>query len=168
MKPNNKKIIIIAHNIRSCENVGSILRTADAMAIDKVYFTGLTPYPEQKNDKRLPHIIRANHNKISKSALGAEKSQLNEHHDNLSRLLKILKARDYKICGLEQDRKSEPLMSLKDKNKIAIILGNEVRGLSENELRTCDCVIEIPMLGQKESLNVAQAAGITMFYARFI
>jgi 23S rRNA (guanosine2251-2'-O)-methyltransferase len=167
MPPNNKQIILIAHNIRACENVGSILRTADTMAINKVYFTGLTPYPRQEDDSRLPHIIRSNHNKIAKSALGAETTQNNQHHNDINELIKTLKLDDYILFALEQHKYSKPLTKLKSSDKIAIIIGNEVQGLDAKSMKLCDFIIEIPMLGQKESLNVAQAAAITMFYARY-
>jgi 23S rRNA (guanosine2251-2'-O)-methyltransferase len=167
MKPNKNNIVVIAHDIRSCENVGSILRTADAMAINKVYFTGLTPYPQQANDTRLPHIIRANHNKIAKSALGAENSVTNQHHPDIKLLVMELKSKNYKIVGLEQHKDSNNLEGLENSTKFALILGNEINGIEKKVLELCDSFAEIPMLGQKESLNVAQAAAIAMFHGRY-
>jgi 23S rRNA (guanosine2251-2'-O)-methyltransferase len=167
MEPNQKDIIFIAHDIRSCENVGSILRTADAMAINKIYFTGITPYPIQQKDKRLPHIMRANHSKITKSALGAEKTVANQHHEDIEALVSKLKKNGYSVCGLEQHNTSKQLNSLSNPSKIAVILGNEVNGLDKDLVKLCNFLVEIPMLGQKESLNVAQAAAIAMFYGRY-
>jgi 23S rRNA (guanosine2251-2'-O)-methyltransferase len=137
------------------------------MAVDKVYFTGLTPYPEQASDARLPHIIRANHNKIAKAALGAENSVTHQHHIDVKSLITDLKAEDYKIYGLEQHKNSTTLEDLKNYSKIVLILGNEVSGIETEILEHCDSLVEIPMLGQKESLNVAQAAAIAMFYGRY-
>src|SRR6185369_6089738 len=97
-----KKIILIAHNLRSTHNVGSLLRSADGLGVYKVFLTGYTPYPVVPGDKRLPHLTKKLHNQISKTALGAETSVKIEHSDDIFEVIEKLKQKDYLICALEQ------------------------------------------------------------------
>jgi len=155
----NEKLVVVCHNIRSAYNIGSIFRTADGAGVAKVYLTGYTPAP--------PHAG------ISKTALGAEKFVDWEKISKLSAVLEKLKPSSakasagkkekYEIIALEQDKKSVSIDSYKPKRNVALILGNEVRGLSLAVLRKCDKIIEIPMRGEKESLNVAVAFGIAVY-----
>jgi 23S rRNA (guanosine2251-2'-O)-methyltransferase len=147
------KFRVILHNIRSAYNVGSIFRTADAVGVEKIYLTGYTPNPDK--DK-----------KIEKTALGAEKYVLWQSYRNLNYLLKKLKKEKLKIVALEQSEKSIPYYKFKPQFDIVLILGNEVRGLNEKILKKCDYILEIPMFGKKESLNVAVAFGIVAYYLR--
>jgi 23S rRNA (guanosine2251-2'-O)-methyltransferase len=146
-KRNN--FVVICHNIRSAYNIGSVFRTADGAGAAKVYLTGYTPAPP--------------HPGIFKTALGAEKDIAWEKVSKLDSVIKKLKKDKYEIAALEQNKKSVLLDSFKPKKNIALILGNEVRGLSKNTLAKCDRVVEIPMHGKKESLNVSVAFGIAAY-----
>lgn len=148
----NKKIekfVLVLHNIRSRFNVGAIFRTADAAGIDKIYLCGITPAPP--------------HPKINKVALGAEKFIPYEKHWQTGQLIKKLKKEGYQIIALEQSKKSIPYFKFKSNNKVALVLGNEVKGLPPRILHQADKILEIPMRGKKESLNVAIACGIVCF-----
>jgi len=150
-----QKNILIIHNIRSVINVGAIFRTADAVAIDKIYLTGYTPTPLDRFGK-----IRKD---ITKSALGAEKFVKWEQRKNISTLLKKLKKEKYLIIGIEQDKKSVDYKKVRLKEKNVFIIGAEVVGISKNILQKCDVIAEIPMKGKKESLNVSVACGVVLF-----
>jgi len=162
-----RKIVIIAHNLRSSHNIGSLLRTADAMGVEQVYLTGYTPYPKHENDPRLPHLANKTHQAIAKTALGAEKSVKWTIDKDVQGVIKNLKAKDYEVVALEQALNSVKLTDYKPPQKIAIILGREVDGIEEEVISACDKVIEIPMFGKKESLNVVQAAAMAMYHCRF-
>jgi len=162
-----RKIVIIAHNLRSSHNIGALLRTADAMGVEKVYLTGYTPYPKVKDDPRLPHLANKTHKAIAKTALGAEESVKWTVKQNIDDVIKALKAEAYDVAALEQTRNSIKINDYRPAPKIAIILGREVEGIEKEVVEACDEVIEIPMLGKKESLNVVQAAAIAMYHCRF-
>ena len=144
------KFLVILHNIRSAYNVGAIFRTADAVGVEKIYLTGYTPNPDK--DK-----------KIEKTALGAEKYVSWQSYKNINYLLKKLKKEKFKIIALEQSERSIPYYEFKPQFDFILILGNEVRGLNRRTLEKCDYVLEIPMFGKKESLNVAIAFGIVAY-----
>lgn len=144
----NTSFVLVLDNIRSRFNVGSIFRTADGAGIDKIYLGGITPAPP--------------HPKIDKVALGAEKTVAFESVAMTWRILKKLKDSGFYIVALEQTNKSKLYFEYKPKFPIALVLGNEVKGLSKKILEYCDEFIEIPMKGKKESLNVSVAAGIVM------
>ena len=150
-----KDIYLILHNIRSLYNVGSIFRTGDASGVEKIYLTGYTPAPIDRFGKIRPQI--------TKTALGAEKFVKWEHYKNISTLIKKLKKEKFNLIAVEQSLKSINYKKLKPRFPIALIFGNEVRGLSKEILKKCDKIIEIPMQGKKESLNVSVAAGIVLF-----
>lgn len=156
-------LVLVVHNIRSTHNVGSILRTADGFGVDKVYFSGYTPYPAQPNDSRLPHIRNKLTAQIHKTALGAEVSMASEHHEDITQLLKSLKADGYQLVALEQARNSIKLPDFKPAGKCALLLGEETKGTPKELLALCDVTVEIPMLGKKESFNVSVAAGIALY-----
>ena len=162
-----RKIIIVAHDIRSLHNVGSILRTAEGLGITKVYLTGYTPHPSYVGDQRLPHIGLRQTNKINKTALGAEEMQDWEYRHDVGSVISELKQDGYSVVALEQGSNSTALPDFKPSDKIAIILGREVEGLSEDILKLCDRMVEIPMSGQKESFNVVEAATMAMYQFRF-
>ena len=155
MEKSNEKNILIIHDIRSVTNVGAMFRTADAVGIDKIYLTGFTPTPLDRFGR-----IRKD---MAKSALGAEKFVPWEYKKNISNLIKKLKDDEYFIVGLEQDKKSIDYKKVKLKEKNVFIVGREVEGISKNILEKCDVIAEIPMLGQKESLNVSVAFGVAIF-----
>jgi 23S rRNA (guanosine2251-2'-O)-methyltransferase len=164
---NEHQLILILHDIRSTHNVGSLLRTADGLGVKKVYFTGYTPYPIEKNDKRLPHIAVKLNSQIHKTALGAEKSIDWERHENLKKIIANLKKNNFLIASIEQSNFSQKLHEFKNDQNIALILGNEVEGLDKNTLELADVCLEIPMLGKKESFNVAIAGGIALYHMRY-
>lgn len=155
------EIIVIAHNIRSTHNVGALFRTAEGFGISKIFLTGYTPYPAIPNDTRLPHIANKLTSQIHKTALGAEVIVPFEHRETLD--LETLKAQGYRIVALEQAEKSIPLQAYKSPEKIALLLGEEVAGIAPEHLAACDDIVEIPMVGTKESFNVSVAAGIALY-----
>ena len=147
--------ILILHNIRSVENVGAMFRTADAAGIDKIYLTGYTPTPLDRFGRK--------RGDLAKSALGAEEFVVWEQKKSISALLTKLKKDNFLIIGLEQDKKSIDYKKVKIKNKNAFLVGEEVAGISKENLKKCDIIAEIPMRGKKESLNVSVACGIALF-----
>lgn len=151
----NKEIILILPDIRSAQNVGAIFRTSDAVGVNKIYLTGYTPQPLDKYGRPRTDIAKA--------ALGAELSVPWEYKKSLTILVKKLKKDGYKIVALEQSDKSIDYKKLKIGDKTVLILGNEVDGVNNKILNQCDTVIEIPMLGIKESLNVSVATGVALF-----
>lgn len=153
--PRTKKhqFYVIAHNIRSLHNVGSIFRIADAFGITKIYLTGYTGRPD----------YYVHQNKIKKVALGAEKFVEWEHWPSAVKLIKDLRLKGVKIIVLENNTKSIPITKFKPKFPLALVLGEERRGVSKKILSMCDKVVEIPMQGKKESLNVSVAFGIAAF-----
>lgn len=146
---------IILHNIRSAYNVGSILRTADAVGVSKVYMTGYTPSPVDDFGRKRKDI--------SKVALGAEDSLEWQYYSSISSLLKKLKKEKVQIIAIEQSEKAIDYRKVKCKSSCVFILGNEVKGLSKSILDKADIIAQIPMKGKKESLNVAVSAGIALF-----
>lgn len=162
-----KHIVLLVHDIRSCHNVGSLLRTAEGLGVDMVYFSGYTPYPSQENDDRLPHIHQKLTKQIHKTALGAEASQPWEYVTSIHELLDDLKKQGYVITALEQTDGSQPLQTYKSAKKVALLLGREVEGIDSSLLALVDDTLEIPMFGDKESFNVVQAAAMAMFQLRF-
>ncbi|MCL5666794.1 MAG: TrmH family RNA methyltransferase [Patescibacteria group bacterium] len=155
----SRDFFVIAHNIRSLYNVGSIFRIADAFGVTKIYLTGYTGRPDQY----------LNGKKIAKVALGAEKFVPWEYCKSVSRLIKKLKNRGMRTVALENNVGagfSRPVELNKSKPKLpmALILGEETRGIPKPILKLCDQIIEIPMSGQKESLNVSVAFGIAAFW----
>jgi len=141
-----KSFYVICDNIRSLENVGSIFRTADALGVSKIFLCGITGRPPQE--------------KISKTALGAEKTIPWEYHKQTWRLIEKLKQEKVFIVALEQDKKSIDYRKFKPKFPLALILGHEVKGVSKKILGKSDKIINLPMLGKKESLNVSVAFGV--------
>ncbi len=162
-----RQLVLIAHDIRSCHNVGSLLRTADGLGVSKVYLTGYTPYPAIKNDKRLPHIAAKNNRLITKTSLGAEKSVKWEYRRNLPGVIEELRSSSFRIAALEQAPNSINLLDYKPTANVALIIGSEVDGIDAAILSLADEIIEIPMLGEKESLNVSVAAAIALYHLRY-
>jgi 23S rRNA (guanosine2251-2'-O)-methyltransferase len=144
-----KSFFVVIDNVRSLENVGSVFRTADAMAVDKIYICGISPTPENI--------------KLAKTALGAEKTVAWAYHKQTWRLLEKLKQQGVCIVSLEQVPTSVTLEKFKPKFPLALVVGHEVKGVSPSALKLSDAIIEIPMHGKKESLNVAVAFGIAAY-----
>lgn len=158
------RIIAVLHNIRSMHNVGSIFRTADAAGVQKIYLCGMTPLPKDEFGRW--------RSQIHKVALGAEQYVDWEKVNSTTRLIGQLKKANYFVIAIEQSAQAIPYTHLKqsllkDKN-IALVLGNEIKGLSPQVLNLANQIVEIPMLGKKESLNVSVAFGIVIFHLRLI
>ncbi|RJQ14324.1 TrmH family RNA methyltransferase [Candidatus Parcubacteria bacterium] len=143
-------LIAILNNIRSRENVGSIFRTADATGVLKLFLCGITPRPP--------------HEKISKTALGAENFIEWEYQKQISRVIKNLKDKGFYIIALETKNKAGNIFktTIKKKN-IALVVGSEVKGISKEIIKKADKILKIPMRGKKESLNVAVAFGVAVY-----
>jgi 23S rRNA (guanosine2251-2'-O)-methyltransferase len=156
-KSNSRKrdFYVIAHNIRSILNVGSIFRTADAFSVTKIYLTGYTGTPQNPFHK----------NRMGKVALGAEEWVLWEHSHTAFAVIRQLKKQhsNITVIGLENNVKAGELNKFKAKFPLVLILGHEREGISAPLLKACDKVLAIPMLGKKESLNVAVAFGIAAY-----
>lgn len=157
---------MVIHNVRSCHNVGSMLRTADGLGVKCVYLTGYTPYPKDANDTRLPHLSSKINSQIAKTALGAEKSVCWKHYDGPYPALEKLRKQGYYIAALEQTVSSESLSDFRQPDKIALIVGSEMTGLDNEVLDFVDTHIEIPMKGKKESFNVSIAAAIALYHLK--
>ena len=145
----NREIVAIAHNIRSLHNVGSIFRTADGAGVSHLYLTGYTGTPPRSE--------------IAKVALGSELVVPWSNVKNIATAIKQLKAKGYSVVALEQDPRAIDYKTAQLPNKVALIVGNEVRGVSKPLRDQCDYIIEIPMLGDRKSLNVSVAFGIAAF-----
>lgn len=154
-----KENILIIHDVRSVVNVGAMFRTADAVGIDKIYLTGYTPAPVDRFGRK--------RGDLAKSALGAEDFVLWEQKKSLPALMRSLKREKFQIVAIEQDENSIDYRKLKSHKlkakKLAFIVGPEVTGISKNILDKCDVIVEIPMKGKKESLNVSVACGVVLF-----
>lgn len=148
-------VVLVLPDIRSAINVGAIFRTADGVGVSKIYLTGYTPRPTDKFGRVQKDI--------AKSALGAETWIPWEYEESVALLLKKLKKLGYKIIAVEQDDRSLDYRSVAIKGKTAVILGSEVGGLEREVLSLSDCIVEVPMHGEKESLNVSVACGVVLF-----
>jgi tRNA G18 (ribose-2'-O)-methylase SpoU len=146
------KKVVVLDNIRSVFNVGSIFRTADALGVDMIYLCGTTPTPTDRFGR-----ARAD---LAKVALGAEKDIVWEYAEKTTDIVKRLKKEKYQIIAIEQDKKSVDIKKAKIKSSAALILGNEVEGIDTKVLKLADTIVEIPMKGNKESLNVSVSFGI--------
>jgi tRNA G18 (ribose-2'-O)-methylase SpoU len=162
-----RSIILIAHDIRSTHNVGSLLRTAEGLGVSKVIFSGYTPHPVMTDDPRLPHLAQKIHGQIKKTALDAEDLVPWEQSTDIVRTLEKLKIDGYTVVALEQTEDSIKLPDFQPPEKIAILLGREVEGIDPALLIHCDISVEIPMFGRKESFNVVKAAAKALYHCRF-
>ena len=149
-----KRFVVICDGLRSLFNVGSVFRTSDGVGIEKVYLCGITGKPDTEKAER----------KISKVALGAQNFVEWEYVKQSWRLVEKLKKERYQIVSLEQTSKSINYTDFKPKFPLALIIGNEGKGVKKSLLNRSDKIIEIPMRGQKESLNVSVAFGIVAYW----
>lgn len=155
-----KELVIIAHNIRSAHNVGAFFRTADGAGVSKIYLTGYTCAPfDEKSDK----FERKAQRSLGKTALGATDFVPWEKRSDISELITELRNNDFQILALEKNGESQNIFNYKVKFPVALILGNETNGIEESLLKECDGILELPMLGKKESLNVSVAAGVAIY-----
>ncbi len=149
--------IAVLDNLRSVHNVGSIFRTCNAVGIEKIYLCGTTPTPlDHKGLKRKD---------FAKVALGAEDTLLWKYCESTTECIKKLKGEGCYILALEQDVNSVDYkaVDITDKKDVALIVGHEVDGITKNVLELSDVIVEIPMLGTKESLNVTIAFGVVVY-----
>lgn len=162
-----RSIVLIAHNLRSCHNVGSLLRTAEGLGVNEVILTGYTPFPSQPNDIRLPHLSAKITRQISKTALGAETLQKWSHYHTAFEAIELLQKNGYEVAALEQHPSSRALPEYAPSNKVALIVGREVEGIEDEVIALTDTVLEVPMYGRKESFNVVQTAAMALYHCRF-
>lgn len=146
-------LVMVLDNIRSMNNIGSIFRTCDAMNVEKLYLCGITACPPQKE--------------IAKTALGATESVNWEYVEEVAELVRRLKEEQYTIAVVEQTDTSVMLQQVdfKQYEKLCLIVGNEVFGVTDTVLPLADLAVEIPQFGTKHSLNVTIAAGIVLWEA---
>jgi 23S rRNA (guanosine2251-2'-O)-methyltransferase len=143
-------IIAILENVRSAYNVGSIFRTADAFLLEAIYICGYTAHPP--------------HKEIKKTALGADETVSWKHFKHIDDALLELKKEGYTIYAVEQAENSLKLNEIDPlKGKIAVVFGNEVTGVEQSTIESCDGCLEIPQFGMKHSLNVSVAAGVVLW-----
>ena len=162
-----KKICVVAVDIRSAHNIGSILRTADGFSAE-VIITGISPYPKLAIDERLPHIASKTDKSIAKTALGAETSVKWRYIPEVKTAIDTLKNEGYRIVSLEQTHSAIQLPAYKTDTPVALVVGPEVTGLNKDVIEICDETIEIPMSGKKESFNVSVATGIALYHIRHV
>jgi tRNA G18 (ribose-2'-O)-methylase SpoU len=162
-----REIILIGHNLRSCHNVGSLLRTAEGLGVTKVIFSGYTPHPAHANDRRLPHESAKITNQIHKTALGAETMVAWDYHRDILPVIAKLKKDGWTVAAVEQTEDSRELPTYHPPQKIVLLMGREVEGVEKEILDACDLALEIPMFGKKESYNVVQAAAMALYHCRF-
>lgn len=146
---------VILHDIRSHYNVGAVFRTCDGAGVSKIYLTGYTPAPEDRFGREVAEI--------SKTALGAEKFVAWEKVEDTLLVVQKLKAEGVTVVAVEQSESSVMLNDFVTPEKVAYVFGSETEGVPLEVLAEVDVVLELPMLGQKESLNVSVTAGIVLF-----
>jgi tRNA G18 (ribose-2'-O)-methylase SpoU len=145
-------LVIVLDNVRSLHNVGSVFRTADAFLVKCIYLCGITGTPPNKE--------------IQKTALGATDSVSWKHQNNTIDAITELKQNGYTIFAIEQTENALMLnkVEMREEERIAVVFGNEVKGVAQEVINICDGVIEIPQLGTKHSLNIAVSAGIVCWH----
>ena len=153
-------LTLVLDNLRSCHNVGSIIRTADGFGCRRFAFIGTTPYPRLAADGRLPHLIRRQTARIAKTALGAEKEIDGRYFETAA---SFLSGGGGRLICLEQTPGSRPLASWRPADGDRLVLGNELDGVGPELAAAGDCLF-IPMAGNKESFNVAVAAAIALYH----
>lgn len=144
-------VTVVLDNLRSCNNIGSVFRTSDALLIEKVILCGITATPPNKE--------------IHKTALDAEKSVPWEYFEETEDAIEDLKANGYRVFAVEQVENSILLPDFQPEKdqKLALVFGNEVKGVQQSVINLCDGAIEIPQYGTKHSFNVSVSAGIVLW-----
>lgn len=150
-KTEKTPLVVVLDNVRSMHNVGAVFRTADAFLVEKIILCGITPQPP--------------HREIHKAALGATESVDWQYYESITEAVLDLKTLKYEVIGIEQTSDSKMITDFKieKEKKYALVLGNEVEGISDEILKHCDCFLEIPQEGTKHSLNVSVCGGIVMW-----
>lgn len=147
---------LILENIRSAYNVGAMFRTADGAGVSKIFLLGYTPAPIDRFGRIQPEI--------AKTSLGASSEMVWSHHQSVSDIAAELKQASMQVVAVEQGLQAVSITNFTVPENVAYIMGNEVEGVSEEALAIADTIVEIPMLGSKESLNVSVAAGIVLYH----
>ncbi|PIF05379.1 MAG: RNA methyltransferase [Draconibacterium sp.] len=144
-------VVVVLDNIRSCNNIGSVFRTSDALLIEKICLCGITATPPNKE--------------IHKTALDSEKSVAWSYHDKTESAIAMLKSEGYVVFAIEQVENSISLPDFEPVSgeKLALVFGNEVKGVQQKVVDLCDGAIEIPQFGTKHSLNISVSAGIVLW-----
>lgn len=144
-------LVVVLDNIRSCNNIGSVFRTSDALLVEKIFLCGITATPPNKE--------------IHKTALDAEKSVDWEYLEKTEEAVKKLQQDGFKVFAVEQVENSILLPDFKPAadEKVALVFGNEVKGVQQKVVNLCDGAIEIPQFGTKHSFNVSVSAGIVLW-----
>lgn len=144
-------LVVVLDNIRSCNNIGSVFRTSDALLVKKIFLCGITATPPNKE--------------IHKTALDAEKSVDWEYLKKTEEAVKKLQQDGFKVFAVEQVENSILLPDFKPAadEKVALVFGNEVKGVQQKVVNLCDGAIEIPQFGTKHSFNVSVSAGIVLW-----
>jgi 23S rRNA (guanosine2251-2'-O)-methyltransferase len=144
-------VCVLLDNVRSLHNVGSAFRTADAFCMEKIYLAGITGTPP--------------HREIEKTALGATESVAWEYQVKSEFVAQQLKSQGYKIIAIEQTSESQSLEKMKfaKDEKLCLVFGNEIHGVSDAVIEQCDAAIEIPQAGTKHSLNISVCVGIVLW-----
>ncbi|WP_213520968.1 RNA methyltransferase [Nonlabens sp.] len=144
-------LVIVLDNVRSLNNIGSIFRSADAYRVEKIYLCGITAQPPHKD--------------IRKTALGATETVDWEYAVNTIDVVNKLNLQGYTTCAIEQAERSENLHKFSPLKgaKVAIVLGNEVKGVQQEVVDACKEVIELEQYGTKHSLNISVCAGIVIY-----
>lgn len=158
MKKLGKGTILILHDIRSVINTGSIFRTAEAFGVERIILSGYTPGPIDRFGR-----IRQD---FHKAALGAESLVPFSHVSAPDDVLREIQSEERRLVVLEQDPRAVDIRSLSTdliSRPLALVVGNETEGVAEKFLDSADVIVEIPMLGQKESLNVSSATAVALF-----
>ncbi|MFT5832259.1 MAG: 23S rRNA (guanosine2251-2'-O)-methyltransferase [Candidatus Paceibacteria bacterium] len=147
---------LILENIRSAHNVGAMFRTADGAGVDKIFLVGYTPTPIDRFGRP--------QSEISKTSLGACDVIPWEQFQTSTEVVMQLQSEGFVVAAVELTEGSISLKAFKVPPKVAYLMGNEVVGVEEETVKVCDVVVDLPMLGVKESLNVATTAGIVMYH----
>ena len=144
-------IVVVLDNIRSCHNIGSVFRTSDALLIEKIFLCGISSTPPDKE--------------IRKTALGAENTVAWEYHPDTREAVSILKAQGYTLIAVEQVEQSISLSEYRPSidSKLALVFGNEVKGVQQEVVDHCDLALEIPQFGTKHSFNISVSVGIVLW-----
>lgn len=163
-------ITLVAHDIRSTHNVGAFFRTCDGLGVEKIIFSGYTPYPKFEGDTRLPHFADKITRQIHKTALGAESTIDFERFESLESVLAKAKKENAILVALEQfpgsltpEECKQKIVKKASGRPIYLLIGNEIHGVKDDILKQMDLIIEIPMHGTKESLNVSVATAIALY-----
>lgn len=148
-----KEVIVVLDNIRSALNVGAIFRTCSGAGVKKIYLVGITPYPP--------------HPKVLKTALGTQDEVEYERIESIDQVIPELRNMNYKIYAIEETDSAKPFFEEEFTDKSAFIFGHEITGVSTNAISSADKTLILPMLGKKNSLNVATTVGIVLYNYKF-